>query len=68
MTPTYEYDMDPRYGWVNINMGDKEEGLVVVQDSDGMCYGFTFGDGKMTPTCICSAWNESECCCHGVVW
>ena len=68
MTPTYEYDQDPRYGWVNIDMGDKKEGLIVVQDCDGICYGFTFSDGKMTPTCICSAWSESECACPSVDW
>lgn len=68
MTPKYEYDQDPRYGWVNINMDDDMEGLIVIQDKDGQCHGFKFRDGEMTKTCICSAWNSSECCCVGVSW
>lgn len=68
MKATYEYDQDPRYGWVNINMEEKTTGTIVVQDSDGVCHGFTFAEGSMTPTCICSAWYEHECSCSGVDW
>lgn len=63
MIVKYEYDQDPRYGWAAIDMGEKESGLIVIQDKDGMCYGFTYEDGEMTKTCICMAWNESECAC-----
>jgi len=63
MNCSYEYDQDPRYGWVSVNMGDKKEGLIVVQDEGGVCYGFTYSDGKMVATCICNAYSKAECGC-----
>lgn len=67
MKCTYDHDQDPRYGWASIMTEGRKEVLIVVHDESGS-HGFTFCDGKMTPTCICSAWNESECCCVGVDW
>lgn len=63
MKTSYEYDQDPRYGWVLIEMGDRRSGDVLVTDRNGLTHGFTYQDGKMTPTCICHAWNEGECAC-----
>lgn len=63
MKTEYVYDQDPRYGWVHIDMEEKKYGLIVVQDESGISYGFNYKDGEMTPTCICNAWDESECGC-----
>lgn len=70
MNPTvsYEYDQDPRYGWIRVDTNDRKELLFVVQDSDGITYGFDFRDGKMTPACICNAYEASECACPNVKW
>lgn len=64
----YEYDQDPRYGLVHINMEDNSEGVIVIQDTDGISHGFSFRDGEMTKTCICSARSASECGCAGGDW
>lgn len=58
----YEFDQDPRYGWVDIET-DQEELLLVIRDREGKSYGFSFSDGQMEATCICYAWNSSECSC-----
>lgn len=68
MECSYVYDQDPRYGWVSISMCGNSEGLIVVQDKDGMFHGFTFEGGEMTPTCICSARHEYECACPNAQW
>ena len=68
MKYSYEYDQDPRYGWHRLVLeeGDSKEFILV--DEGGLHYGFTFSDGKLEPTCICSAWSESECACANVSW
>ena len=59
-TVSWQYDQDPRYGWVSIDTErDRGSSTLIIVDN----YGFTYKDGTMTPTCICSAWNESECSC-----
>lgn len=57
----YIYDLDPRYGWIDIQTYGRKE-LTIVIDGNG----FTYNDGRLTPTCICSAWNESECGCSNM--
>jgi hypothetical protein len=68
MKTSYVCDQDPRYGWVSISMEDKNVGLIIVDDRHGKSYGFTFTDGEMVPTCICSARSSSECACLNVGW
>lgn len=67
MTVAYEYDMDPRYGWASIDVGNVSEPLIVVHGKSGS-FGFTFRDGQMVPTCICYAYEASECACPNVSW
>ena len=62
VTTSWQYDQDPRYGWVSIDMNGEKSALIVVHDEDGS-HGFNYKDGVMTPTCICNAWDESECAC-----
>lgn len=62
MQVSYEYDQDPRYGWASIDVSDHVEPLIIIHDETGS-HGFIYSDGEMKPTCICSAWNESECAC-----
>ena len=59
-TVSWQYDLDPRYGWISIDTerGEGKETLIVVDN-----HGFTYKDGKMTPTCICNAYHENECGC-----
>lgn len=61
-TVTYQHDQDPRYGWANISLEDRDEILVIVHDESGS-HGFIYRDGTMTPTCLCNAWSEDECGC-----
>ena len=58
----YNYDQDPRYGWVNINT-ERKSLTVIVQDSSGQSYGFEYSEGEMRPTCICYAYDNFECGC-----
>ena len=69
MKVSYEYDQDPRYGWVSIDLEGKKKGLIIIHTSKGS-FGFNFSekDGSMTPACLCHAWHESECSCPNVVW
>lgn len=67
MQVSYQYDQDPRYGWASIQIEKGERCLIVVHDETGS-HGFSYENGEMTPTCICSAWNASECACPGVAW
>lgn len=67
MKVKHEYDQDPRYGWASIETGESGECLIVVHDNTGS-HGFTYANGEMKPTCICSAWNADECACEGVDW
>ena len=62
MKVSYDYDQDPRYGWVSIDIEDSKDPLIIIHDESGS-HGFTYNDGEMTPTCICAAWAESECSC-----
>jgi hypothetical protein len=62
MKVSFVYDQDPRYGWASVDLGDSDKGLIIVHTAEGS-KGFTYSDGKMEPTCICSAWSEDECAC-----
>jgi hypothetical protein len=68
MKVSYEFDQDPRYGWVRVSMGDSKSALFVVHSEGHGSQGFEFKDGEMTPACICSARSEGECACSGVDW
>ena len=68
MKVSYEYDQDPRYGWISIDVGDNKETLIVVHGADGGSRGFTFDGENMMQTCICHAYSASECACPGVSW
>ena len=62
MKCTYEYDLDPRYGWARVDVEGFSEPLIIIQDEEGS-HGFIYKDGEMKPTCLCNAWNEGECAC-----
>jgi hypothetical protein len=68
MKVSYEYDQDPRYGWASIDVGGDREPLIVVHSEDSGSRGFIYKNGEMIPTCICSAWDASECSCSGLIW
>jgi hypothetical protein len=68
MKVTFEHDQDPRYGWASIDIGESKSALIVVHSEERGSMGFQFEDGKMHPTCICSAWYPGECSCIGVDW
>ena len=68
MKVSFEHDQDPRYGWASIDIEEAKEALIIVHGGEVGSLGFTFKNGEMTPTCICSAWNESECACPNVDW
>lgn len=64
MKVSYEFDQDPRYGWASIDLDGQTTGLVVVHTASGsLGFAFSERDQEMAPTCICSAWSESECAC-----
>jgi len=58
----YDYDQDPRYGWVRVDTKGRRELLFVIDNN-----GFTYRDGKMTPSCICSARYAGECGCQNML-
>lgn len=58
----YHYDLDPRYGWVDIQTNGRKELTIIINGN-----GFTYRDNKIAPTCICSAWKESECGCPNML-
>ena len=58
----------PRGGWASIDLENKTDGLIIITSGDGSCDGFTYCDGEMIKTCICNAYEESECGCGGVDW
>ncbi len=62
----YEYDNDPKYGWVSINQNDSKEITIVVHSEEHGSLGYKFTDGEMLPICICSAYCPSECSCPNV--
>ncbi len=64
----YAYDQDPRYGWYILKVEERDASLieVVVDDVDGgtmKCYLLNAATGEFKPTCMCNAWNGSECGC-----
>ena len=67
MKVSYEYDIDPRYGWARIEVGASNNSLIIMETDNGSI-GFTFDGEAMIPSCICSAWSASECCCPNVGW
>lgn len=70
MTPinaSYQFDLDPRYGWVSVTSEDERPISFVIQQG-GRSYGYNFKDGNFEPTCICSAWSAGECCCETGRW
>lgn len=62
MKVSYEYDLDPRYGWASIDLEGATTGMIMVHSREGSL-GFNYHDGRIIPVCTCSAWNESECGC-----
>ena len=68
MKVSYEFDQDPRYGWASIDVEGEEDSLIIIHGGERGPHGFTFKDGDMIPTCICSAWYEHECSCPNVDW
>ncbi len=62
-----EHDQDQRYGWARVELTGGTTELIVI-DVDNECYGFTFKEGEMTPACICSAREPSECGCPNYPW
>lgn len=69
MKASYQYDQDPRHGWASVDLEGATTVLIVVHTPKGS-FGFNYveRDNSMRPTCICNAWEESECSCPGVVW
>lgn len=66
-TVSYQYDMDPRYGWVHVDAtGHKSLQFVIMHE--GKHYSFDFSNGNMSPRCCCAAWDASECCCETGQW
>ena len=64
----YDYDQDPRYGWYRLKLESSDRGTieVIVDDEDGgtlETYVLNTETGEFKPTCMCNAWNESECAC-----
>jgi len=68
MIVKYEYDQDPRYGWASIDVTGFNLPLIVIHSEENGSEGFIYKNGMMIPSCICSAWNESECSCSNVDW
>jgi hypothetical protein len=68
MKVNFEHDQDPRYGWANIDLGDKTDALIIVHSTEYGSRGFQFSNGTMTPTCICTARVQGECSCPDVNW
>lgn len=62
MIVSFEYDQDPRYGWARVDLDGQTTGLIIVVDN-GKHYAFNFCKGEMKPTCICHAYEPSECGC-----
>ena len=64
MKVSFEHDGDPRYGWAGIDLEGETTGLIVIHTQRGsLGFAFSERDGTMVPTCICAAWDESECSC-----
>ena len=64
----YDYDQDPRYGWytLKVESSDGARVEVIVDGEDGgtlETYVLNTETGEFKPTCMCNAWNESECAC-----
>ena len=66
---SYLYDQDPRYGWFDVQLPETKNNFeIVVHGFENGSLGFTFDGENFVPTCICSAWNVSECSCPNVSW
>lgn len=65
---SYQFDLDPRYGWVSAISEDGDHPIDFVIQQGGRCYGYTFNGGNFEPTCVCSAWSAGECCCETGRW
>jgi hypothetical protein len=65
-TASYQFDLDPRYGWVAV-MSDEPKIMFVIQTPDG-AFGYTFNNGEFTPCCVCHAYEPGECCCQTGDW
>jgi len=64
----YDYDQDPRYGWYRLKVEEGDDSLieVIVDGVDGgtlKAYLLNAATGEFKPTCMCNAWNGSECGC-----
>ena len=64
----YDYDQDPRYGWYRLKVEEEDNSLVevIVDGVDGgtlKAYLLNTATGELKPTCVCNAWNVSECAC-----
>lgn len=48
-----------------VYISDNEGFPVLVVEAEYGTFGYDINTstGEVTPTCVCSAWNESECCC-----
>ena len=66
VTASYNFDQDPRYGWVHV-MSDRESFDLVIQTPDG-AFGYTFKGGEFIPRCVCNAYHAGECCCQTGDW
>ena len=60
MKSSYEYDMDPRYGWVCIDTEGSSTAFIMINNKG---YSWSEKTNQVVPVCSCNAWEESECCC-----
>ena len=63
---SYNYDLDPRYGWIHV-YSERESFDIVIQTPNG-AFGYTFKNGSFEPYCVCHAYHEGECCCNTGNW
>ena len=64
MKVSFEFDLDPRYGWACIDLEGETTALIVIHTSKGSI-GFNYNEknNSMLPTCLCNAWDKHECSC-----
>lgn len=64
----YDFDQDPRYGWVKVDAFDHKGPIdIIIQTGEGT-YGYSFKNGVFEPFCTCSARSAGECCCQTGNW
>ena len=61
MKVSFEYDLDPRYGWALVDLEESNQGLIIVHTDKGS-KGFMYSNGEMTPACICDDRSELKPC------